>query len=172
MLAIRPRRVSLQTAVFFFAVIALLIIPLAGCYDMVEEVIPAAQGDVNPYRSSEADMDDGGKMYFSPAGTYNDTRYRSVDKDGKADSGTFRLLHITADVYAVQVIGDSDKSINLLIYRITPSRFSESDFADENAAKALAARYNVKLDVGAGDMSGSASDIFAFLRASSSLTFK
>lgn len=170
-MVIRRSLIPWRKLALFVATLALLIVPLTACYDLSEEVIPGPQGDINPYRPSDATMDDGGHMYFSPAGSYNDVRYRQVDKDGTVSTGTFRLLHITADIYAVQVKEDSG-GLELLFYGITSNEFHGVTFADGNAAKSLASRYNVKLDPDAETIEGNASDIFSFLRAANSLDFK
>ncbi len=172
MAAFTRQRLSLRAGLVLLALVVLVMLPLAGCYDLDEQVIPAPQGDINPYRYNDATMDNGGHMYLSSAGYYNDYRFRQVAKDGTTTTGTFRMMHIYGDVYAVQSVDDSDKSISLLFYHITSNHFAPTDYADANAAQNLASQYSVKLDVADEDMSGAASNILAFLRASSSLQFK
>ncbi len=150
-----------------------LMLVMVGCYTLDGgEKISASLGDPLPYSYSSADLGSGGKLYISRTGNYNDYNYREegTSNDG---SGTFRLLHIKDDIYAVEVHRASAGS-NLMFYRITSNHFSSTDFASISGAKSLAAHYRVTVleDAFGDSVSGEPGDVVAFLRACRSLEFK
>jgi hypothetical protein len=147
-------------------VLALL---LAGCYEVAQEVIPAATGIELPIQSPIT-WDDGGRTEFTWVETTGD--YRFVDKDG--ETGSARGIHIRDDLYLIQVRYDSEATYGLYFFVITPSRIDmvlPIDTVDD-----LAARYGVTLsddDAGEFDyvLGGSPENIIAFLRAHAELEF-
>ena len=112
-------------------------------------------------------------MDFSPVGDGHDYRFHREGGD-PADldptDGTFRMIRLKDDIYAVQVKGDSDSEYYIMFYAITGNSFASMKVDSSVDLQGHAQRFGVKLD-GADKISGSSSDLLAFVRAHEGLPF-
>jgi hypothetical protein len=139
-----------------------------------KEVIPTDLGEVMPYTLDHATMDKGGKMYFSRVSFSHDYRFRDESKDSADEpnkTGTFRVMRIKDDIYAVQARYDNEDNYDIVFYRITSNHFEVVQPSSKEAVQALARRYSVKLDDD-DDLSGDRSDMLNFLKAHKELDFE
>jgi hypothetical protein len=181
----------LSVAIFTPASLAaalLLCLFLSGCTQWNvggEAVITSDAAQAIPYSGSSYSTSDG-RYTWSSSGVGNDYHYIKYDSDGTVkESGLLRALHITGNVYAVQVknMNDDQSAYVIGLFSITSSSINPVKIADDDAgaAEQIAGRFNVhggsvfadgNVPVAAAEyLRGNAGDILGFLRALSGVNF-
>jgi hypothetical protein len=178
-----------QKTILHFAglvLLAVVIFAVAGCYETDFEVIDASSAVAVNGAPGNYTLDEGGSLTISAVPNSNDYRFRRVFKDGSGSKGYLRAVPLKGDIYIVQAKYDDDPGYYLGFYEFTIDssgshyRPMEPD-VDEKRLGQLAQQYGVKLDFGRFDpvfgfpltpaLSGTRSNIMAFLRAHASLPF-
>jgi hypothetical protein len=163
-------------AAVLYSLVATICLLLGGCYDVTQEVIPLDQGEVLPYTSNYATLDKGGSLSLSRSGSGNDYRFQSTDKDGAKRTGSFRVMRIKGDVFAVQLRYDDEHDYSIFFENITSNRFTGMAPAPGSDTAGLAKSYGVTLDEdplddSTWDLGGSPSAMLGFIKAHSGFDF-
>src|SRR4030042_2792786 len=160
--------------------LAAAILTVAGCYETDVEVINASSAAAVYGLPGTYNKESGGTMTISAVPDSNDYRFRDVSKEGTASTGYIRAVPLRDNLYIVQVKYDNDAIYYLLFYQFTydssGAHYRELEAkAEEKRLDQIAQQYSVKIDWDSFDfvpyLSGSSSNILAFLRAHASLSF-
>ena len=172
----RGHSLSYTAGIVLLVVMALAI---AGCYESDVEVISASSAVAVNGVPGDYTFDNGGTLTVSSVPLSNDYRFREVSKDNKASTGYLRLVPLRGDIYIIQAKYDNETVYYIDFYQFSSStrRFQPLEAsADEKRLDQLAQQYNVKIDWDSWDfvpyLSGTSSNILAFLRAHANLPFK
>ena len=162
--------------IVLFVVMALAV---AGCYESDVEVISASSAVAVNGVPGNYTFDNGGTLTVSSVPLSNDYRFREVSKDNKASTGYLRLVPLRGDIYIIQAKYDNETVYYIDFYQFSSStrRFQPLEVsADEKSLDQLAQQYKVKIDWDSWDfvpyLTGTGSNILAFLRAHANLPFK
>lgn len=152
----------------------LVVLLLGGCYEIPQEIIPAALAELVPDAPDQVDFARGGKMLFSRAATGNDYRFREITYSGSERQGSLRALRIKDDIYAVQARYDGEAQYLLLFYTINAAQLRPVDVTAATDLKTLASLYGAEYwgDELAKGFRGSPEKILALLRGLSAVDFE
>jgi len=171
----RGRDLSLHSA--GLVLLTAVILSAAGCYETDVEVINASSAVAVYNAPGNYTFDAGGSLTISAVPDSNDYRFREVSKENKVSTGYLRVVPLRGDIYIVQAKYDNESVYYLAFYQFTSDRrFKPLDSEiDEQRLGQLAQQYGVKIEWDpffvADHLSGSSSNILAFLRAHASLPF-
>ena len=146
-----------------------ILLAVAGCYEVEQEVIPVSQGIRAPIESPIT-WDDGGETSFSYVETTRDYRFRDRDDE----TGSARAIHIRDDIYLLQVRYDNESVYGLFFFQVTPTRIDL--VLPVGDVESLAVRHNVDMEEDyiyvEYILSGSSENILSFLRAHAQFEFQ
>jgi hypothetical protein len=161
-----------------FVLLAAVILAVVGCYETDVEVITASSAVTVYNAPGNYTFDSGGTLIISAVPDSNDYRFREVSKENKVSTGYLRMVPLRGDIYIIQAKYDNESVYYLDFYQFTSSnrRFQPLEpNVEEKKLDQLAQQYGVKIDWDSFDfvpyLSGSSSNIFAFLRAHANLSF-
>jgi hypothetical protein len=178
-----------QKTILHFAGLVLLaavILFATGCYETAFEVIDASSAVAVYGAPGNYTLDGGGSLTISAVPNSHDYRFRRVFKDGSDSKGYLRAIPLQGDIYIVQAKYDDQSFYYLAFYEFTidsnGSHYKQMEpNVDEERLGQLAQQYDVKIDFDRFDpvfglpltpaLSGTRSNIMAFLRAHASLPF-
>jgi hypothetical protein len=159
--------------------LVVMVLAITGCYETDVEVISASAAVAVNGVPGDYTFDNGGSLTVSAVPLSNDYRFREVSKDNKASTGYLRLVPLRGDIYIVQAKYDNDTVYFIDFYQFNSStrRFQPLNVsADEKKIDQLAQQYKVKIDWESYDyvpyLTGTSSNILAFLKAHANLPFK
>lgn len=159
--------------------LAAVILAVAGCYETDVEVITASSAVAVYNAPGNYTFDSGGTLTISVVPDSNDYRFREVSKENKVSTGYLRMIPLRGDIYIIQAKYDNETVYYLDFYQFTSSnrRFQPLEpSVEEKKLDQLAKQYSVKIDWESWDyvpyLSGTSSNILAFLRAHANLPFK
>ena len=161
------------------ALLAVMALAMTGCYETDVEVISASTAVAVYGAPGDYTFDNGGTLTVSAVPLSNDYRFRETSKNNKVSTGYLRLVPLRGDIYIIQAKYDNESVYFIDFYQFNAStrRFQPMiAVADEKSINQLAQRYNIKIDWESYDfepfLSGTSSNILAFLKAHANLSFK
>lgn len=137
---------------------------LAACYELGEEVIDPGMAEAVPTLPGRYSLGEGAFTVVTAQTDGNDYRYEETDSSGETSAGSFRVIHLSDDLYLAQVMPD-DGGIFAAYFR-HPASWSLIPLTTTSAVIELAALYHVEIDADMADiLIGFRRDILAFLTA-------